>query len=402
MRSRRTFLTLAVATLAVVVAAVLARQRPQSIPGAGSLLFPHLLAHVDAVARVAGSGPGGPFTVVRHGDHWVVTEKEGYPAATERVRELVLGMSQLVRLEPKTRNPKLYAELGLGGSRSSREAPVRVALSDASGHQLAALVIGNSKPAPGSGGEREYYVRLPHAARTWLVQGDLPAARTPADWLARRILQIDRERVREVRVTHPDGDIVTVERPTPATGKFELGDVPAGAKVKSAYDLDEIVRAMTQLSLIDVQPRAAVKFGGRPVLEAELMTFDGLHVTMRTTVVDGHTWARLHAAYDPSLVHDLHGRAPPRAPARGGASASSSRRGASAAGAASGHPSPQTPARLRSEVRALNAHWAKWVYELPPYRAASLGETKGELIEPAGSSPKPRSGSAEGAGDPSE
>jgi hypothetical protein len=359
MRSKA-LLILILLTVVVVVAAVMARKDKSDVAGAGEPLFPALLDNINDITTVVGVGGGETFTLVREGDRWVVSEKYGFPADQGKARQLVLGTARLVRIEAKTSNPDLYEKIGLDDVNAEDSNAVQYSFKNASGDTLAEIIIGNSRLGRADPQANEYFVRKPAMARTWLVEGKLPDAIGVIEWLESSVLRVDRERVRQVRVEHPDGAVVVVRKKKPSQTTFDLLDVPDGTELESKFMLSDLGRSLATLDMADVMPasQGSVPDDG---LAVEMTTFDGLRVSLRSVKDGERTLARLQAFFDESLVDAefLPG-------------------GEQAEGESESLLDAES---VRSEVTRLNGDWEKWIYVLPDYRANYMSVRKEDMIK---------------------
>ena len=355
MRSK-TLLILILLTVVVALAAVIARKDNSNVAGAGEALFPALLDDINDITTVVGVGRGETFTLVRVGDRWVVSEKYGFPADQGNARQLVLGAARLVRIEPKTSNPDLYAKIGLDDANDKDGNAVQYIFKNAAGDTLADIIIGNSRLGRADPQTDEYFVREPAMAQTWLVQGKLPDAIGVIEWLNGRVLSIERDRVHQVVAQHPDGAVVAVAKKKPSQATFDLLDVPSDAELQSKFMVSDLGRALASLDMEDVMPvsDASVPDDG---LTVEMTTFDGMRVVLRSV----RTLARVEAFFDESLT------APEFLP--GGDQSDGESEYLLAADA------------VRDEVARLNSDWAKWIYVIPNYRAKYMSVRKEEMIK---------------------
>lgn len=359
MRSKA-LLILILLTVAIAVAALMARKDKSDVAGAGEPLFPALLDKVNDITTVVGVGAGETFTLVREGDRWVVSEKFGFPADQTKARELILGTARLRRIEAKTSNPDLYEKIGLGDFNAEGGNAVQYSFKNASGDILAEIIIGNSRLGRADPQLNEYFVREPAMAQTWLVEGKLPDAIGVIEWLESNVLSIDRNRVRQVTVLHPDGAVVTVSKKKPSQRAFDLHDVPEGAELESEFMVSDLGRSLATLDLADVIPasQASVSDDG---LTVEMTTFDGLRVVLRSAKDGGRTLAQAEAFFEESLV------APEFLPG-----------GAQAEGESE---SLLTAEAVREEVTRLNSDLQKWIYVLPDYRAKYISVKKEDMLK---------------------
>jgi len=68
------------------------------------------------------------------------------------------------------------------------------------------LIIGNDRIAKSDSTRREIYVRKQGEKQAWLTLGQLSSEKTPKDWLDQQIVNIDSNNIRQVSITHPEGD----------------------------------------------------------------------------------------------------------------------------------------------------------------------------------------------------
>lgn len=358
---------LAVATAVIVLAAIVVRQQTTTaVPQQGAALFPKLLTHINEVTEVKGTSAEGNYTLLLHDGRWVVKEREAYPADADKVRKLLFGLAQLQRVEPKTSNPDLYEKIGVQDVSAKGAESLQIKLSGAKGETLVELIVGKHHLSTADLSQREYFVRPAGDPQSWLVEGKLPEDKSPSNWLQKNILMLDAERVREVRVTHADGQHLAVRRKDPAVENYELVGLPKGAEIESPYAINSIANALTDLALDDVRPATAANFNNKGALSVELTTFDGLRVNMQA-IKDGHNdLARFSASFDPSLV----------------AKPDSSKQEASATTATEKKKNALKQADdVKKEVEELNARWHDWAFVVPGYRVDTIAKKKSELIK---------------------
>jgi hypothetical protein len=359
MRSKA-LLILILLTAAIAVAALMTARNKGDVAGAGETLFPTLLDNVNDITSVVGVSAGETFTLVRQGDRWVVSEKFGFPADQTKARQLVLGTARLKRIESKTSNPDLYAKIGLDDINTEGGNAVQYSFKNAGGNTLAEIIIGNSRLGRSDPQQNEYFVREPAMAQTWLVQGKLPDAVGAIEWLDSSVLNIERQRVRQVTVLHPDGAVVTISKKVPSQRAFDLHGAPDGVEAESKFMVSDLGRSLATLDMADVMPASQASIP-EDSLNVEMTTFDGLRVALRSMKDGDRTLARVEAFFEESLV------APEFFP--GGAQAEGESESLLAAEA------------VREEVARLNSDWQNWVYVLPDYRAKYIAVRNEDIIK---------------------
>jgi hypothetical protein len=361
MRSKA-LLVLILLTAVIAVAAMMTRQEKSDVAGAGEPLFAHLLDNINDITTVVGVGHGETFTLVREGNRWLVSEKNNYPADQNNARELVLGTARLKRIEAKTSNPDLYAKIGLDDINNKDGNAVRYSFQNAAGNTLAEILIGNSRLGRSDPQLNEYFVREPAMAQSWLVEGKLPDAIGAVEWLDSSVLNVHRERVREVTLRHPDGEVVTISKKKPSQRTFDLHGAPDGVETESELMVSDLGRALATLDMEDVIPASETSVPDDG-LTVEMTTFDGLRVILNSVKDEERTLARIQASFDESLV------APEFLP-----------EGAQAQGEST---NLLTAQKVREEVNRLNDKWRGWTYVLPEYRAKYMSVRNEDFVKAA-------------------
>jgi hypothetical protein len=331
-------------------------------------MFPDMRARVNDANEIKVSHQSETVTVVRRDHSWVVLEKSNYPAAEDRVRQYLIGLAQLRRLEPKTRNPERYVELGLDDIGEKNTKSAHVSVTDSDGGKIADLIVGDRRPAKSDPSKSELFVRVQDDPQSWLVEGKLPNYYTTTDWLDKTILKLDRKRIREVKIIHEDGEEVAMRRQDKTANDFQLLNVPKQAKVKSTFSINSIANAFADLTLDDVLPQTEKKIATGTGLRAELTTFDGLRIIMETVKNDDDTYARFIANFDPLLIEQK--TAHEAADANSAKSESSGQ-----------PPQGKNAEAVKNEVERLNARWQGWSYKLPSYRFNSIAKRRDDLLE---------------------
>lgn len=366
---------LAVTVIAVLAALFLAHEDHHGIPAKGQRVFPELKERINQVSEVTVATARGAVTIARTGDAWVVKEKDEYRAAMDKVRSVVIGLAELTILEPKTRNPEHYAKLGLQDVSAQGSDATLVTLRDTEGTTLASLLIGTRQPSHADSTRDEVYVRKAEDEQTWLATGRIRPETAPIGWIERQILNIDTQRVRQVRVTHPDGQAVLLRKAQPTDVDFHLLGLPKKAKVRSQFSVNNIADTMAHLTLEDVRRRDDVTLPAKGGVTASLETFDGLRIVLRMVERDDRHHATLSAEFDPRLAQ----RSVTKPDEKTGTSVEQEDTGETT----SEKPAPalRTPEVVEQEAARLNERLRAWVYILPGFRAETLATRRETLIE---------------------
>ncbi len=340
----RQLIVLSLAALIVGLVALLAQreQGAEHAPQARTRLYPGLEARLNEVTAIAIVPPGGPaIHIEREGQDWKVRERWGYPADLSRIREALIKLARLERLEPKTRVPQRYARLGVQGPDENGGSGTEIRLMDKEGQVLTDLIIG--KRAEGGG-----YVRPKDDAQSWLVAEHIVLATRPQDWLDKTLLQIPLERIGRVDRHPPGGPDFSVvhQAGKGSTDDLTLEPIPEGRRPRPR-ELRRLASALGELRLTDVHPESQDRADGMPWDLTTYTTRDGLIVEAHTRIVDRK--ARLRLSVHPDGAADA---------------------------------TPEARDRLEKEATRLQKRFDGWTYEIPSYKATSLTLSLEAVTEP--------------------
>ncbi len=399
------FSLVAAAALAAVLLAVLmvAQRAPES---EGSLLgepaLPGLSDRLNDVTALRFSGAGGvPLASFRRdGDTWTVAERDGFPAAADKVRLALLNLAESRVLEPKTANAERYAQLGVEPIEAEGASGVLVEVESA-GHSDR-LIVGNFAGQQGEG----TYVRRPDEQRSLMVSGNLVPDRNVGAWLRRELLDIPSSQVREVALTGPEGAVLRVAKTSPDQENFSVLDVPRGRTVQSEFVANGLASTLAGLVLDDVARDAGD--AGPASHRGRYQLFDGRIVELRGwqggTDAAGNalpSWLAIEVALDEALARDaivaqLRAEAADSDAAAAGdagddAASGPGDGGDESGGVAAAEAGPDAvdeaavAARLdalRAEVAALSERLAGWRYQVPAFKFANLDKGMEDMLQP--------------------
>lgn len=332
-------IALLLATLASLAVAVLVSYSGGNgvvDPLVNQLVLPEVGQRLGEVARVTLVHGGARTTLLHQGDKWVVEEKSDYPVDAAKLHQTLLGLAELRYVEAKTRKPDLYPRLDVEDAAKKDAKSTLITVSDAKGTLLGEIIAGKRRVDLLGGGTDGIYVRKPGNAQSWLASGTLELPEDAAQWLDPAIVDLPREKVKEVVLTQPDGARLDIVHDKP-DAPLELKGAPSDAKAKPDA-LIEPTTALASLTLTDVRPAAAMKLPDKGVSHAEFVSFGGLTVKVALFDQDGKSWAHLEA---------------------------------SGTGAA------------EKEAQALNARVAPWIYAIPDYKAKAMRTKLADVTEPA-------------------
>lgn len=298
-RETRTLVLVAIAALVFVIAAVfalssstrVARPAFEPVP-----FFPALAQQIGDASELMLETKDEKLRIARNENgQWVLPDKDNYPVRLEPLREILLGLGELLRVQPATANPEWHQELRLVAPDQGGEA-TRVTLKGASGSELVSLLVGEQADLPDITGLDSWYVRVPGDSRSWLARGTLSLRLDPAAWIVTDVLQLPAEKIRSATITPPEGSAYTVARDEEKAANFTLRTVPADMVARGPAAADGVARAIADLQVRDA--RLASDFDFRNAPTAQYRTFDGLEITVRTLELGEDVWATIEARFD--------------------------------------------------------------------------------------------------------
>ena len=339
--------------------------RPAS-PGlsGGEKMFPALAARLNDVASVTVASHEDKFTVASTGSGWAVVERGNYPAQFAAVKTTIVALSNLVTVEAKTRNPKLFSRLDVEDISKKDGDSKRLTIKDKAGKVLADLIVGKSRITMGNTGPAMLYVRRTGTQQAWLARGNLDLRGEVHQWLVRRIAHVNRARIQQYTIVQPDGAKVVLRKDKPGAKEFTFVGLPKGRKIKSQSLLSSVAGALTGLDLEDVQPAARVDFAKHAAGSAEFRTFGGLILRASMAKVGKKVWFTFTAAVDPDAKF---------------AAKQASGKKADKADKADDDARVRSTEEARKEAAAINARTKGWAYYLADNRRTDFEVTLKDL-----------------------
>jgi len=355
--SKRTVAIL-LAAFVVLLALVMFGQRENGAPaGTGAPLIAGLEDALGDIERVTVTKANGEIvaTLEKRPDNWVVSDKHGYVANAGKLRQALTALGEARVLEQKTANAELYSRLGVEDVTASTAAGLSVALT-AAGRELPTIILGNAE------GAKYRYARRAGEAQSFLIDRNPDVPRAAGQWVEPQIVDVRSDRVREVTITHPDGEKLRISKTAPELANFEVADVPNGRELSYPGVANVVGNALRELNLEDVEPA-----GPAPTeqpTQVEVRTFDGLVVKITGIKRGDESWITLEASADSAPV-----AATPPPPAE-----------TAADGAAAAAP-PPAAADPVAEAARINAKVGGWRYKIAGFQYDQLTRRMADLLK---------------------
>jgi hypothetical protein len=375
--SSRTVTVLAIVLVALVLLAIFGQRSGTSSSGSGALLVPGLADALGEIERVTVIKANGETvaTLERRPDNWIVSDKHGYAASPAKLRQALTGLAEARILEQKTANAELYTRLGVEDVAGAEAAGVSVTLT-APGRELPAIVLGNAE------GATYRYARRAGEAQSFLIDRNPDFPRAAAQWVDSVIVDVRGDRIKQVTITHADGEVVSLSKAGPELTNFEVAGVPAGRELSYPGVANVIGNALRELNLEDVEPAAASPAVDPTIVEYR--TFDGLVVRVTGVKRNDESWVSFDASVDAEQAAQAAAAAAPPAAEPAAAAAEGGDAPAAAEGAP---PTPPVAAATAAtpdpaaEAERINAKVGGWRYKIAGYQYDQMTRRMADLLK---------------------
>ena len=296
----RQLLILIIITAAVVYAALsFWNQRAPVAETEKNWLFPELAARVNDVKIVKIKGFEDELILAYQGDQWVIQSSDNFPAQAEKVKKLILGLSELKIDSAKTSNPALYSRLAVEGPFERKTASKLLYLLDENGELIASIVLGKYRES--NTAIPAMYVRLPDAEQALLVQGQVEASSEEKDWFENEIINLSAEEVQSVSIQHPDQAAFTLLRDDQGQVNFNLAELPNGKKAQSEIILNRLGRVLENIRAHGVKSTETVDMNNEST-RVTVKTFRGLIVNIQVKAINDDYYANFHFDHDQEMA----------------------------------------------------------------------------------------------------
>lgn len=318
--------------------------------------LPGFADHVKDSARIHVVSQSGSFDVAYSpAKGWVLPAKGNYPANFDQVRHTLLGLAALETIEPKTARADWLSYLGL--ETPPKGNGVEITVTDAGGHELAGVILGNTTQIDTGEGGTGVFVRHPGDNQSYLARTVFTPHGNLSDWVDTNVMSVDAARINTVTITPFSGAPFTVSRAHSSDLDFKLdGPPPPKGMVASISQIDLIPQIVNGFAFTDVKPASGIDFSKPAHLVAH--TFDNQNIRMDAVQANGAVWVRISA-----------------------------------------EPDPGTPTMQKQEAAMIDARAANWAYELPTEKGQFFSMKRDNLFAKAPAGGQPGEGAPQGGAD---
>jgi len=296
---------------------------------------------------VVGTGKNA-VRLIRQGNHFLVGNKDNYPAETGKINKLITSCLDIRTAELITSDPANHKDLQV--SKDNPKGVIKFLKKD--GQIITGVVIGKTDPQT-----HRTYVRLISSDDVYTTANAPQLRKTAMDYIDKEIVNISRSDVAEVTVTGPDGSY-TLKVDDSNDNNIILENIPAGKKLKQS-ECKNVLAALSYLSFSDVKKESSEK-GKLKFENTYVCKLKDLNVyTFNITKTGGKTYIKCHADYTGEAQVIKEKRVESKEELK------------------------NKEAKLLAHDRAVDftKNHQGWLYEIPEWKAKNLTKKMSELLE---------------------
>ena len=296
----RTFAALAGVTAAAVIAAgigISTKTGTTALTPGTEPAFPALAEAVNDASRIEVQTASDKFSLSRKGEIWGLDQKDGYPAAFDKVKSAIVGVANFKLIERKTADPERYARLDLGSPEGKDAKSKKLVFRNEKGEVLADVLLGKINANLFGAGGSGTYIRRGDDKETWLARGQVTIGDGPINWVVREIVDYGQEHIRHVSIRDPDRSEFVIAKGNKSDKNFKLLDLPEGRKMKKDDEANPLGGVMWKMQFDDVKKAASQEWPENPWI-AEYTAWDGFKVRIEVYRIGEDHWGRFKASLD--------------------------------------------------------------------------------------------------------
>lgn len=244
----------------------------------GQPFFPGLLEKVNDIDVMSIEHEGTTMTFIRDSSgNWSLMEADSYPADKERIRNVLIGLANLEKIEPKTALAEFYPDLGVEDNTRAGSKSYLVTLMTVEGRQLLSLLAGRSTRGISWNGTG-YFVRRPDEDQSWLVRGSMDITGDSRSWMNTRLLPLARGRISSVTIVDGSKKREAIYKRVSPRTQLDATFLSDPYFLISEEYTGEMEKALTSFDFAEVSARPSDIGEESPFTSAFIETFDGLNI----------------------------------------------------------------------------------------------------------------------------
>ena len=340
---RQNLLILFTITIVIIITAAFFNQShaPQTTIEKETL-FPGLANKINDVSRIEIKSSKDHDVILQkmNNGQWALQSADDYPAQFDKIKDVVVSLSQLKILATKTDNPKLYPELGVEGPEGNNTSSLLLTLSDQSDTTLASLIVGKPRKSSTGSNRPNLYVREAGAKNALLVEGYLQLKSNNSDWYERNVIHIPASRIQEVNIFRSAGEHLLIRKRAEGDTEFKVIE---GQTASPSVLLNKLGTFFEDMHVEGVHAANNFEFPDDATITT-FTTFNGLIITVKNVSGNGKAFA--HFSFTTAATsHSTPDGAPE---------------------------SHSETISVEEESQLWNQFLSRWVYEIPEFKFETL------------------------------
>lgn len=289
MKGQKLVVLTALTIVVIVIATLFSQSRAPQTTIEKETLFPELAGKINDVMRIEIKSSEKRDVILQKMEDglWVLESADNYPAQFDKIKDVVVSLSQLKILATKTDNPKLYPDLGVEGPETENTSSLLLTLSDQSGATLATLIVGKPRKSSTGSTRPNLYVRKANVKNALLVEGYLQLKPDNNGWYERNVIHIPTSRIQSVNIVKSTGDHLTMNKRSEGDTGFKVIE---GKTTSPSVLLTKLGTFFEDMHVEGVHAANNFEFPDDTTITT-FKTFNGLVITVKNILSDGKAFA---------------------------------------------------------------------------------------------------------------
>lgn len=241
-------------------------------------VFPDLKSELMSISTVVIRTPLSEVKLHREDETWVLPDRGNFPASFDKLSAIVNGLADAKYVERKTNKPENFEKLGLRDLADKDSQAILVQIYTETGKEFQ-ILFGLAATS-----RKGHYVRAVDSNQAWMIGDELDIRTDISDWLEKKIIDIDSDRVQRVIHTVAGVALEVARNADDQDGDFEVVNLPDGAKLRYSTIANELGRSLANVYMIDVEKMD--EYDWSPENTAHYYCKDGLLITVHSRQQD--------------------------------------------------------------------------------------------------------------------
>ncbi len=224
----------------------------------GALYFTNLSQKLDDISEIKIQQSGKSTILKKEDDSWLLTENNNFEANLKKVKANLTAISNMTKVEAKTRRPDLFDRLRLEDPNLPESKSYLLELLDTNNNSIVSVVIGKTRPNVLAKGRNGVYIRDVDSNQTWLVHSDLKISDGLSDWIDTRLIDLQVEDLVNMQVKRGQRTPIIFGRNASNNNIIELQDFELKADTRTPIGLKSVVTRSLWVEFDDIRKEKSV------------------------------------------------------------------------------------------------------------------------------------------------